>query len=343
MKKILFVNLFLVLTFIHIPNSNAECLAWNDHGNCIQEEAAPTEDAQWQTIRQEFENDPQYGSVRYQVDSNVYTYSPEQRKLLLDQWATNTLRQRANDAARNQVEQQVITQAQANPGQEVCGTWSVGNQSGGVCTTVPITAKKIDDTQAQQKIAEIRAQLEKDPQYQVLRYGIGNQTFDYSSSERAALLDQWAINMAGNELAKIAASKKAEKNPGARVCSQWSIAGQNGEVCDYVPVALTSKKILENINFQIAELEIDEAQSKKINKHVKLVDSKVPDQTFAKSIKLPKAPKGMSQSIAVLNPDDCSIKGRKVTLKKGEMCEINITLTINEETNLNFGQTITRT
>ena len=201
----------------------------------------------------------------------------------------------------------------------------------------------IDDTLAANKIAEIRAKLEADPQYAVLRYGIGNQTFDYSATERAALLDQWAANMAGSELAKLAASRKAAKNPGLRVCSDWALGNQSGQQCDYVPVALTSKAIISSVSEQLEGLNLSEKLDKKVNKFVKSVDAAIPDETNAKLVVVPKAPKGLSQTISVQNPDDCNSKGRKVKIEKGAICEIKIELAITEEIKINFAQTIKRT
>lgn len=248
---------------------------------------------------------------------------------------------------RANAEAQALAEANANPGQEVCKTWSYtstfnGSGGGGTCVTIPLAARAIDNTVAANKIAEIRAQLEVDPQYATLRYGIGNQTFDYSSAERAALLDQWAANMAGNELAKIAASKKAAKNPGLRVCSDWVVGSQNGQQCDYVPVALTSKAILASVTEQLDGLELTAALDKKVNKFVKAVDVAIPNTTSAKTVTIPKAPKGMSQVVTVENPDDCSAKGRKVKIDKGALCEISIALTVAEGIDVNFAQTIKR-
>jgi len=248
---------------------------------------------------------------------------------------------------RANAEAQALAEANANPGQEVCKTWSYtstfnGSGGGGTCVTIPLAARAIDNTVAANKIAEIRAQLEADPQYATLRYGIGNQTFDYSPAERAALLDQWAANMAGNELAKIAASKKAAKNPGLRVCSDWVVGSQNGQQCDYVPVALTSKAILASVTEQLDGLELTAALDKKVNKFVKAVDVAIPNTTSAKSVTIPKAPKGMSQVVTVENPDDCSAKGRKVKIDKGALCEISIALTVAEGIDVNFAQTIKR-
>ena len=248
---------------------------------------------------------------------------------------------------RANAEAQALAEANANPGQEVCKTWSYtstfnGSGGGGTCVTIPLAARAIDNTVAANKIAEIRAQLEADPQYATLRYGIGNQTFDYSPAERAALLDQWAANMAGNELAKIAASKKAAKNPGLRVCSDWVVGSQNGQQCDYVPVALTSKAILASVTEQLDGLELTAALDKKVNKFVKAVDVAIPNSTLAKTVTIPKAPKGMSQVVTVENPDDCSAKGRKVKIDKGALCEISIALTVAEGIDVNFAQTIKR-
>ena len=248
---------------------------------------------------------------------------------------------------RANAEAQALAEANANPGQEVCKTWSYtstfnGSGGGGTCVTIPLAARAIDNTVAANKIAEIRAQLEADPQYATLRYGIGNQTFDYSPAERAALLDQWAANMAGNELAKIAASKKAAKNPGLRVCSDWVVGSQNGQQCDYVPVALTSKAILASVTEQLDGLELTAALDKKVNKFVKAVDVAIPNTTSAKTVTIPKAPKGMSQVVTVENPDDCSAKGRKVKIDKGALCEIAIALTVAEGIDVNFAQTIKR-
>ena len=248
---------------------------------------------------------------------------------------------------RANAEAQALAEANANPGQEVCRTWSYtstfnGSGGGGTCVTIPLAAKTIDNTIAASKISAIRAQLEADPQYATLRYGIGNQTFDYSPAERAALLDQWAANMAGNELAKTAASKKAAKNPGLRVCSDWAVGDQKGQQCDYVPVALTSKAILSSVAVQLDGLELTTALDKKINKFVKAVDVAIPSSTSAKSVTIPKAPKGMSQVVTVENPDDCSAKGRKVKIDKGALCEISIALTVSEGIDINFAQTIKR-
>jgi hypothetical protein len=248
---------------------------------------------------------------------------------------------------RANAEAQALAEANANPGQEVCKTWSYtstfnGSGGGGTCVTIPLAARTIDNTVAANKIAEIRSQLEADPQYATLRYGIGNQTFDYTPAERAALLDQWAANMAGNELAKIAASKKAAKNPGLRVCSDWVVGTQNGQQCDYVPVALTSKAILASVTDQLDGLELTAALDKKVNKFVKAVDVAIPNTTSAKTVTIPKAPKGMSQVVTVENPDDCSAKGRKVKIDKGALCEISIALTVAEGINVNFAQTVAR-
>ena len=248
---------------------------------------------------------------------------------------------------RANAEAQALSEANANPGQEVCKTWSYtstfnGSGGGGTCVTIPLAARAIDNTVAANKIVEIRAQLEADPQYATLRYGIGNQTFDYSPAERAALLDQWAANMAGNELAKIAASKKAAKNPGLRVCSDWAVGDQKGQQCDYVPVALTSKAILASVTEQLDGLELTAALDKKVNKFVKAVDVAIPNTTSAKTVTIPKAPKGMSQVVTVENPDDCSAKGRKVKIDKGALCEISIALTVAEGIDVNFAQTIKR-
>lgn len=248
---------------------------------------------------------------------------------------------------RANAEAQALAEANANPGQEVCKTWSYtstfnGSGGGGTCVTIPLAARTIDNTVAANKIAEIRSQLEADPQYATLRYGVGNQTFDYTPAERAALLDQWAANMAGNELAKSAASKKAAKNPGLRVCSDWVVGSQNGQQCDYVPVALTSKAILASVTEQLDGLELTAALDKKVNKFVKAVDVAIPNTTSAKTVTIPKAPKGMSQVVTVENPDDCSAKGRKVKIDKGALCEISIALTVAAGIDVNFAQTIKR-
>ena len=261
--------------------------------------------------------------------------------------AQNRLEQQSISDKRANAEAQALAEANANPGQEVCKTWSYtstfnGSGGGGTCVTIPLAARAIDNTVAANKIAEIRSQLEADPQYATLRYGVGNQTFDYTPAERAALLDQWAANMAGNELAKIAASKKAAKNPGLRVCSDWVVGSQNGQQCDYVPVALTSKAILASVTEQLDGLELSAALDKKVNKFVKAVDVAIPNKTSAKTVTIPKAPKGMSQVVTVENPDDCSAKGRKVKIDKGALCEISIALTVAAGIDINFAQTIKR-
>lgn len=342
MKRIFVLVFGFIFSFLSIPSVQADCLVWNEHGNCIQEEVATTEDPAWQQIRREFENDPQYDSVRYQVDSTVFTYNEAERAALLNQWATNTLRQRSNDAARNEVQTQILQQANANPGQEVCGTWISGSGSGGTCITIPLAAKSFDAISSANKIAEIRARLEADPQYSSVRYQVDSTVFTYSPAERAALLDQWAKNMAGGELAKEAATKKAVKNPGLRVCSDWTIGDQSGQQCDYVPVAITSAAILSSVKQQLDGLDLSTALDNKINKFVKVVDNAIPNTINKKSVTIPKTPKGLSQVVSVENPDECSAKGRKVNIKKGAMCEISIDLKISEEVIVNFSQTVTR-
>ena len=261
--------------------------------------------------------------------------------------AQNRQEQQSIATQRANAEAQALAEANANPGQEVCKTWSFtstfnGTGGGGTCVTIPLAAKAIDNSGAALKIAEIRAQLEKDPQYATVRYGIGNQTFDYSAAERAALLDQWAANMAGNELAKTAASKKAAKNPGLRVCSDWAVGDQSGQQCDYVPVALTSKSIIASVAEQLDGLDLSKTLDKKVNNFVKVVDLAIPVSTSAKSVTIPKAPKGMTQVVSVQNPDECSAKGRTVKIAKGSICEIAIALTVSEGINVNFAQTVTR-
>ena len=263
--------------------------------------------------------------------------------------AVNEYRQEQQSISdqRARAEAEAIAEANANPGQQICKTWSYtstynGSGGGGVCTIIPVQAKSIDTNLAAAKIAEIRARLESDPQYATLRYGIGNQTFDYTPAERAALLDQWAENMAGSQLAKEAASKKAAKNPGLRVCSDWAVGGQSGQQCDYVPVALTSRAILNSVTEQLDGLELSDALNKKINKFVKAVDVAIPNTTSAKTVTIPKAPKGLTQVITVENPDDCSAKGRKVKIDKGALCEISIALTVAQDIEIKFAQTVKR-
>lgn len=248
---------------------------------------------------------------------------------------------------RSTAEAQALAEANANPGQEVCKTWSYtstfnGSGGGGSCVTIPLAARAIDTVFAANKIAEIRAKLESDPQYATLRYGVGNETFNYSPAERATLLDQWASNMAGSELAKAAATRKANNNPGLRVCSDWAVGNQTGQQCDYVPVALTSKAILSSVNEQLDGLSLTSALDKKVNKFVKAVDVAIPNSTTNKTVTIPKTPKGMTQVVAVENPDECSAKGRKVKINKGAMCEISIALTISEGIEVNFAQTVQR-
>jgi hypothetical protein len=148
--------------------------------------------------------------------------------------------------------------------------------------------------------------------------------------------------MAGNELAKIAATKKAVKNPGLRVCSDWVVGGQSGQQCDYVPVALTSKAILSSVKELIKGLALSKKLDKKVTKFVKVVDVAIPNLTTKKTVVVPKAPKGLTQVVSVENPDECSAKGRKVKIKKGAMCEISIALTVAQDVEINFAQTVKR-
>ena len=347
MKRSLILVLSMFLTFIAAPSAQAD-LSFDGDVSCPADfpikYGESNMDGSYRTICHTetyhqanliggdvFQNYVNSGGT-LDISQAIAQYRAEQQSIT---------EQRAN------AEAQALAEAKANPGQEVCKTWSYtstfnGSGGGGTCVTIPLAAKTIDNSIAASKISVIRAQLEADPQYATLRYGIGNQTFNYSPAERAALLDQWAANMAGSELAKEAASKKAAKNPGLRVCSDWAVGNQTGQQCDYVPVALTSKAILSSVAEQIDGLDLSQILDKKINKFVKAVDVAIPSATSAKSVTVPKAPKGMSQVVTVENPDDCSAKGRKVKIDKGALCEISIALTVSEGIDINFAQTIKR-
>jgi hypothetical protein len=107
-------------------------------------------------------------------------------------------------------------------------------------------------------------------------------------------------------------------------------------------VALTSKSIIDSVADQLDGLALSKTLDKKVNNFVKVVDLAIPVSTSAKSVTIPKAPKGMTQVVSVQNPDDCSAKGRKVKIDKGALCEISIALTVLEGLDINFAQTIKR-
>jgi hypothetical protein len=239
-------------------------------------------------------------------------------------------------------------EAAKNPGVQVCRNWSYtskysGSGSGGICTIVPIQTSDVVETERTNSVFQrIRAELEADPQYAVLRYGVNNQTFDYSPSERAALLDQWAANMAGEELARNRARKQAERNPGKQVCTDWSIAGQSGQVCAYVPVAITTAAMLSDLKTQISDLDISGAEKRKVNNFALRVANRIPDEMTQRRILLPKAPENYSLAISTANPDSCRVQGRRVIVKKGEMCEVNVALTTPSEKTVQIKQTVER-
>jgi hypothetical protein len=347
MKRILILVLSMFLTFIIAPSAKAD-LTFDGDVSCPADfpikYGESNADGSYRTIC----HTETYHQANLIGGELFQNYLNSGGTLDISQAiAQNRLEQQNIAEQRATSEAQALAEANANPGQEVCKTWSYtstfnGSGGGGTCVTIPLAARTIDNSIAASKISSIRAQLESDPQYATLRYGVGNQTFDYTPAERAALLDQWAANMAGNELAKIAASKKAAKNPGLRVCSDWVVGSQNGQQCDYVPVALTSKAILASVTDQLDGLELTAALDKKVNKFVKAVDVAIPNTTSAKTVTIPKAPKGMSQVVTVENPDDCSAKGRKVKIDKGALCEISIALTVTAGIDVNFAQTIKR-
>lgn len=239
-------------------------------------------------------------------------------------------------------------EAARNPGVQVCKNWSYtskysGSGSGGVCTIVPLQTSSVVETDRTSSVYQrVRAELEADPQYAVLRYGVNNQTFDYSPAERAALLDQWAANMAGEELARNRARRIAEQNPGKQVCTDWALAGQTGQVCSYLPVAITTSAMLSELRTQISDLEIAGAEKRKVNNFAMKVANRIPDEMTKRRVLLPKAPKNYSLSIATANPESCSVQGRRVLVKKGEMCEVNVSLTTPSEKTVQINQTVER-
>lgn len=239
-------------------------------------------------------------------------------------------------------------EAAANPGVQVCKNWSYtstysGSGSGGVCTMVPIQTRSVVETdRTNQTYLKIRAQLENDPQYKVLRYGVNNQTFDYSPEERARLLDQWAANLAGEELARNRARRQAELNPGKHVCTDWALAGQTGQVCSYLPLAITTSQMLDDLKTQIADLEINRKERRQVNNFALRVANRIPDETTSRMVRLPKAPENYSIAIATANPESCWVKGRRVIVKKGEMCEVNVSLTTPTEKTVLINQTVER-
>jgi hypothetical protein len=238
--------------------------------------------------------------------------------------------------------------AARNPGVQVCRNWSYtsqysGSGSGGVCTIVPVQTKAVVATDRTNSVyTKIRAELEADPQYAVLRYGVNNQTFDYSPQERAALLDQWATSMAGEQLARARAKRQAELNPGKQICTDWALADQSGQVCSYLPVAITTQAMMSDLEDQITDLAIAGKEKRQVNKFALLVASRIPDETTARKIRLPKAPANYSLSISTADEASCWVKGRRVIVKKGEMCEVNVSLTTPSEKTVLINQTVER-
>jgi hypothetical protein len=239
-------------------------------------------------------------------------------------------------------------EAAKNPGVQVCKNWSYtsqysGSGSGGVCTIVPVQTQAVVATDRTNSVyAKIRAELEADPQYAVLRYGVNNQTFDYSPQERAALLDQWAANMAGEQLARARAKRQAELNPGKQVCTDWTLSGQSGQVCSYVPIAITTQAMMNNLKDQIIDLDIAGKEKRQVNKFALQVASRIPDETTARAIRLPKAPENFVLSVETADEASCWVKGRRVIVKKGEMCEVNVSLTTPSEKTVLINQTVER-
>ena len=354
MKRSLILILSLFLTFIVAPSAQAD-LRFDGDVSCPADHPVKGSEVN-ATTGERFTNcSTETAWSAYLIGGDLLEAYNNSGGTLDITEAVNEYRQEQQSISdqRARAEAEAIAEANANPGQQICKTWSYtstynGSGGGGVCTIIPVQAKSIDTNLAAAKIAEIRARLESDPQYATLRRAEANATtgvntvIDYSAAERAAALDEWAVNMAGNELAKEAASKKAAKNPGLRVCSDWAVGGQSGQQCDYVPVALTSKAILSSVTEQLDGLELSAALDKKINKFVKAVDVAIPNTTSAKTVTIPKAPKGLTQVITVENPDDCSAKGRKVKIDKGALCEISIALTVAQDVEINFAQTVKR-
>lgn len=239
-------------------------------------------------------------------------------------------------------------EAARNPGVQVCRNWSYtsefsGSGSGGVCTIVPIQTRSVVETdKTNETFLRIRAELEADPQYAVLRYGVNNQTFNYSSAERAALLDQWAANMAGEQLARARAQRQAELNPGKQVCTDWALGGQSGQFCSYVPVAISAQAMLNDVKTQISDFTITGAERRAVNKFAARVVTQIPDETSQRRVRVPKAPDNFLIEITTANSESCSAKGRRVIVKKGELCEVNISLTTPSEKTVLINQTIQR-
>jgi hypothetical protein len=251
-------------------------------------------------------------------------------------------------AMQENAQKEAEAAAAKNPGVQVCRNWSYtsqfsGSGSGGVCTIVPIQTRSVVETgQTNQTYLRIRAELEADPQYAVLRYGVNNQVFDYSPAERAALLDQWAANMAGEQLARARAQKQAEKNPGKQVCTDWALSGQSGQVCSYVPIEISAQAMLKNVKSQISDLSVTGAERRAVNKFAAQVGAQIPDETTQRRVRVPKAPENFVVEVATANSESCAAKGRRVTVKKGELCEVNISLTTPSDKTVLINQTVKR-
>lgn len=111
--------------------------------------------ATFQMNLNEFDNDPQYKEVRYQINNDVFVYSPQERIEILSRWATWT-------AATQLAKQHALTAAEETPNRQRCVQWSRNGENGRECAQVNrvevpvVDAPQQDDSESTPIAAEKR-------------------------------------------------------------------------------------------------------------------------------------------------------------------------------------------
>lgn len=233
-------------------------------------------------------------------------------------------------------------EADANPGVQICKSWSYesiynGSGGGSICTITPNPADGFTDDEFNSLFTSIRTGFENDPQYAQLRRQIvdvraGTSVIEiYTPQERAEALDAWATWTAATQLAREKAKAAAQLTPGKQRCVFWSRNGQNGQECAQTDAVVETPPNTDDglLNSMLIKPRTMVATSGQISvstaKYLSKLDKAIPTKTKKSTITLPKLAKRTSIK-AVVTSGSCTVVKNKVRLAKGS-CELEFTLT----------------
>ena len=101
-------------------------------------------DALFASTYASFDNDPQYREVRYQINNDVFVYSPQERRDILTRWATW-------QSSTQLAKQHALAAADQTPNRQRCVHWNRNGESGRECAQVdrveaPVSQEPQQDT-----------------------------------------------------------------------------------------------------------------------------------------------------------------------------------------------------